>query len=125
MSQLAGKPAHYRIILPIHLFLVGVNVILQGTIRLGQSVIHRNEFPSVIYNAVGVSPRYVFFMFIAEAFVYAVVGTMLGYLLSQATGRILTRFDMTGGLNMTFTSITTIYASLAVGATVFLSGRAV
>lgn len=74
-----------------------------------------------VYNAVGIAPRYVFFMFFAEAFVYAVVGSLLGYLLSQATGRILTALDLAGGMKMTFTSITTIYASLAVGATVFLS----
>lgn len=74
-----------------------------------------------VYNAVGIAPRYVFFMFIAEAFVYAVVGSILGYLISQGTGKILTVFNLTGGLNMTFTSITTIYASLTVAAAVFLS----
>ncbi|HPK01604.1 MAG TPA: ABC transporter permease [Candidatus Sumerlaeota bacterium] len=74
-----------------------------------------------VYNAVGIAPRYVFFMFIAEAFVYSVVGTVLGYLLSQGVGRILTELDLTGGLNMTYTSINTIYASLAVAAAVFIS----
>lgn len=75
----------------------------------------------LIYNAIGIAPRYVFFIFMAEAFVYAVVGTMLGYLLSQSTGSLLTALNLTGGLNMSFTSITTIYASLAVAATVFIS----
>lgn len=75
----------------------------------------------VVYNAVGIAPRYVFFMFFAEAFVYAVVGSVLGYLFSQGVGRILTALHFTGGMNMTFTSITTIYASLAIAAAVFLS----
>ncbi len=74
-----------------------------------------------VYNAVGIAPRYVFFMFFAEAFVYAVVGSVLGYLLSQGTGRILTELNFTGGLNMTFTSLTTIYASLTIAAAVFVS----
>jgi hypothetical protein len=74
-----------------------------------------------VYNAVGIAPRYVFFMFFAEAFVYAVVGSVLGYILSQGTGRILTSLDLTGGLNMTFTSISTIFASLAITAAVFIS----
>ncbi len=74
-----------------------------------------------VYNAVGIAPRYIFFMFFAEAFVYAVVGSVLGYLLSQGTGSILTLTGNTGGLNMTFTSATTIYASLAIAASVFLS----
>lgn len=74
-----------------------------------------------VYNAVGIAPRYVFFMFIAEAFVYAVVGSVLGYLLSQGTGRVLTMLDFTGGLNMTYTSLATIYASLTIAGAVFLS----
>jgi hypothetical protein len=74
-----------------------------------------------VYNAVGIAPRYIFFMFFAEAFVYAVVGSVLGYVLSQGTGTILTLTGHTGGLNMTFTSATTIYASLAIAASVFLS----
>ena len=74
-----------------------------------------------VYNAVGIAPRYIFFMFFAEAFVYAVVGSVLGYLLSQGTGRILTALQWTGGLNMTFTSMATIYVSMAIAACVFLS----
>jgi hypothetical protein len=74
-----------------------------------------------VYNAVGIAPRYVVAMFLAEAFVYAVVGSVLGYLLSQGVGRALSALDLTGGLNMTFTSIATIYASLAIAAAVFIS----
>ncbi|NQU42050.1 ABC transporter permease, partial [bacterium] len=74
-----------------------------------------------VYNAVGIAPRYVFFMFFTEAFVYAVVGAVGGYLLSQGTGRILTELGLTGGLNMTFTSVTTIYASLTITLAVFIS----
>lgn len=74
-----------------------------------------------VYNAVGIAPRYVFAMFFAEAFVYVVVGSVLGYLLSQGTGRVLTMLDLTGGLNMTFASLTTIYASLTIALAVFVS----
>jgi hypothetical protein len=74
-----------------------------------------------VYNAVGIAPRYVFFMFMAEAMVYAVVGSVLGYLLSQGTGRILTELGWTGGMNMTYASLSTIYASLTIMAAVFVS----
>ena len=74
-----------------------------------------------VYNAVGIAPRYVFFMFFAEAIVYAVVGAVMGYLMSQGVGRILTELNMTGGMNMTFTSLTTIYASLAIAGATFIS----
>jgi len=74
-----------------------------------------------VYNAVGIAPRYIFFMFFAEAFVYSVVGAVLGYLLAQGTGYVLTLLDLTGGLNMTFAGPSTIIASLAVSAAVFFS----
>lgn len=74
-----------------------------------------------VYSSVGIAPRHIFFMFFTEATVYAVVGSVLGYLLSQGTGRVLMLLDFTGGLNMTFASASTIYASLAIGASVFIS----
>jgi len=74
-----------------------------------------------VYNAVGIAPRYIFFMFFAEAFVYSVTGAMLGYLLSQGTGSFLTLMGWTGGLNMNFTSLATVYASLTIAGAVFLS----
>jgi len=84
------------------------------------SVYERRE-EIFVYNAVGIAPRYIFFMFIAEAFVYAVMGAVLGYVLSQGVGRILTEIGLTGGLNMTFAGLNSIYASLAVMAAVFIS----
>jgi hypothetical protein len=74
-----------------------------------------------VYNAVGIAPRYVFFMFIAEAMVYAVVGALLGYILSQGTGRVLTLLGWTGGMDMNFTSLSTVYASLTIAGAALVS----
>lgn len=74
-----------------------------------------------VYNAVGIAPNHVFFMFMAEACVYAVMGAMLGYILSQGTGRLLTALHWTGGMNMDYSSMETIYASLAIMTAVLLS----
>jgi len=74
-----------------------------------------------VHNSVGIAPRHVFFMSFTEAAVYAVVGSVLGYLLSQGTGRVLSMVNFTGGLNMTFASASAIYASLAIAASVFVS----
>ena len=74
-----------------------------------------------VYNSLGIAPRHVFFMFLSEALVYAVVGSILGYTLSQGTGRILTALDMTGGFNMSFTSLSTVYASLTLFGAVLIS----
>jgi hypothetical protein len=100
----------------IPLIIAAITVL--NTIR--GSVYERKE-EIFVYNAVGIAPKHIFFMFFAEAFVYAVVGSVLGYILSQGTGRLLTAIDLTGGLNMTFTSLGTIYASLTIAASVFVS----
>ncbi len=84
------------------------------------SVYERKE-EIFVYNAVGIAPIYVFFMFMAEALVYAVVGSVLGYLLSQGTGRVLMILGWTGGMNMTFTSWSTVAVSVAIAVCVFLS----
>ncbi len=74
-----------------------------------------------VYNAVGIAPKYIFFMFVAEALVYSVVGAVLGYLLSQGVGRLLTLLGLTGGVNMNFTTVTCVHASLAIAAATLLS----
>ena len=100
----------------IPLFIAAMTVL--NTMR-GSVYERRDEI--FVYNAVGIAPRYIFAMFFSEAFVYAVVGSILGFLLSQGLGRALTVLGWTGGMSMTFTSINTIYASLAIMAAVFIS----
>ena len=79
----------------------------------------RNEI--YVYNAVGIAPRYIFFMFVAEALVYSVVGTVTGCLLAQGVGRLLALLGVTGGMDVNFASLTTVYASLAIAAATLLS----
>jgi hypothetical protein len=100
----------------VPLLLAGLTVLntMRGSVYERRSEIY-------VYNAVGISPRYVLVMFLSEAFVYIVVGSVLGYLFSQGIGRVLSELGMTGGLNMTFTSLATIYASLAIAAAVLIS----
>ncbi len=100
----------------IPLIIAGLTVL--NTMK-GSVYERRNEI--FVYNAVGIAPRHVFFMFVAESLVYAVVGVVLGYVLAQGTGRVLTALDLTGGLNMNFTSLSTVYASLAIAGATMLS----
>jgi hypothetical protein len=86
-----------------------------------RSSVYERKSEIYVYNAVGIAPNHVFFIFMAEALVYAVVGAMLGYLLSQGTGRILMALGWTGGLNMDYSSIETVYASIAIMGAVMLS----
>jgi hypothetical protein len=73
-----------------------------------------------VYNAVGIAPRYIFFIFIAESLVYAVVGSVLGYVFSLGAGRLVTLFGPSG-MSMNFTSSTCVYASLAIAGATLLS----
>ena len=130
-----GKPAYYAIdgvayygsrqratsfagllelLVPIIIAALTVFSTMRGSVYERRSEIY-------VYNAVGIAPNHVFFMFMAEACVYAVVGAVLGYILSQGTGRLLTVLNFTGGLNMDYSSIETIYASLAIMGSVLLS----
>jgi hypothetical protein len=86
-----------------------------------KSSVYERKGEIYVYNSIGIAPRYIFLMFMAEAFVYAVVGAVVGYLLSQTCGWILSEFNFTGGLSMTYASLSTIYASLAIMGAVFLS----
>lgn len=74
-----------------------------------------------VYNAVGIAPRYIFFMFVAEALVYSVVGTVAGCLMAQGVGRLLHTLGVTVGMDMNFASLTMVYASLAIAAATLLS----
>jgi hypothetical protein len=130
-----GKPAYYavdgmsyfgsrqrvrtlagllQLIVPLLIAALTVFNTMRGSVYERRSEIY-------VYNAVGIAPNHVFFMFMAEACVYAVVGAMCGYVLSQTMGRILTALGLTGGLNMDYSSIETIYASLAIMVAVLLS----
>lgn len=86
-----------------------------------RSSVYERRDEIYVYNAVGVAPHHVFFIFMAEACVYAVIGALAGYLLSQAIGRGLTAVGWTSGLNLDYSSIETIYASLALVAATLLS----
>ena len=90
------------------------------------SVYERQKEISV-YSAVGLSPRHVFYLFLAESLVYAVIGVVAGYLLglglqwfSHTAGDLL-------GLTINYSSRSAIYVCvtlmLAVVASTFFPAR--
>ncbi len=103
-----------ELLVPILIAALTVFSTMRGSVYERRSEIY-------VYNAVGIAPNHVFFMFMAEACVYAVVGAVMGYILSQGTGRLLTVLNLTGGMKMDYSSIETIYASLAIMGAVLLS----
>jgi hypothetical protein len=116
-----GKRARERSFAGMMEMLIPLIIAAMTVLNTMRGSVYERRDEIFVYNAVGIAPRYIFAMFFSEAFVYAIVGSILGFLLSQGVGRTLTALGWTGGLNMTFTSINTIYASLAIMAAVFIS----
>lgn len=74
-----------------------------------------------IYSSVGLAPLHIALLFVAEACVYAVLGTTLGYLLGQALGKVLLGLGLLQGLTLNYSSLAAIGAALAVMGVVLLS----
>ncbi len=76
------------------------------------------------FSALGLSPKDVSILFFAESGVYAVIGGLGGYLLSQLTNAVLIALSKRGLLQapeMNFSSMTTVYTILIVMLIVLLS----
>ena len=74
-----------------------------------------------IYSAVGLAPVHISFLFIAEACVYAVLGTVSGYLLGQGVIKILLWQEWLQGLNVNYSALSTVISSAMVMVVVLIS----
>ncbi len=74
-----------------------------------------------IYSAVGLAPNHIAALFLAEAAVFATLGAVLGYLIGQVLVLGLYEQGLLGGLELNYSSLSAISATLIVMATVFLS----
>jgi hypothetical protein len=84
------------------------------------SVYERKE-EIYVYNAVGLNPFHVFFLFIAEACVYAVVGALGGYLVANFAGKIVGLIGLSAGLTINYSSIYAVMYSVVIMVAVLLS----
>ncbi|MBI2503531.1 MAG: ABC transporter permease [Candidatus Latescibacteria bacterium] len=74
-----------------------------------------------IYSSVGLAPRHIAWLFVAESCVYAVLGVTLGYILGQGAGKILLWAGLAGGINLNYSSLAAIAAALLVMGVVLVS----
>ncbi|BCM92409.1 hypothetical protein IAD21_04288 [Abditibacteriota bacterium] len=74
-----------------------------------------------IYSSIGLAPIHVAALFIAEAVVYAVLGSISGYLIAQVTAKIITATNALPGITLNYSSSSAVLATLIVMATVLLS----
>ncbi|MBL7223979.1 MAG: ABC transporter permease, partial [Candidatus Brocadiae bacterium] len=74
-----------------------------------------------IYSSVGLAPTHIGALFLAEACVFATVGAVAGYLIGQTVAGVVLHFGWLGAITLNYSSVSTIYSSLVVMVTVFLS----
>ncbi|HEX8463549.1 MAG TPA: FtsX-like permease family protein, partial [Abditibacterium sp.] len=74
-----------------------------------------------IYSSIGLAPIHVATLFIAEAIVYAVLGSISGYLIAQAVAKIITATGALRGITLNYSSSSAVLATLIVMLTVLLS----
>ncbi len=74
-----------------------------------------------IYSSVGLAPNHIAALFMAEAGVFATLGAVFGYLIGQVLVLVLYNQGLLGGLELNYSSLSAISATLIVMATVFLS----
>jgi len=67
-----------------------------------------------VFNAVGLSPRHILWLFLAEALVYAVVGVVGGYLFAQGVGAIINNLQILEGLTMNYSSLSGIVVAMVI-----------
>ena len=82
--------------------------------------VHERAREIAIYSSVGLAPRHIGFLFLAESCVYAVMGAIAGYLLGTFLGKAVSMFDIPG-LTLNYSSLSAVFSTLVVMATVLLS----
>ncbi|NQT94576.1 MAG: FtsX-like permease family protein, partial [Lentisphaerae bacterium] len=86
---------------------------------LGSVYERRSEI--AVYNAVGLNPTHIGIFFLAEAFVYSVIGSVGGYLLGQVLSIGLNKFGLVSDINLNFSSLSVVYVILFTISIVLLS----
>jgi len=73
------------------------------------------------FNAVGLAPKHVSNLFMAEASAYAVVGAVLGYVLGQTAAQTIGAWGLLEGLELNYSSLSAVLALGLVMVVVMLS----
>ena len=97
--------------------LIAATIILNT--MLGSVFERKSEI--AIYNAVGLNPTHIGMFFLAESFVYSVIGSVGGYLIGQMMTIFLTRTGLITEINLNFSSLSVVYVILFTVGVVLLS----
>ena len=77
-----------------------------------------------IYTSLGLAPRHVGVLFVAEAATYGLMGSIFGYVVGQGLAKVLTHFDLMGGITLNYSGSSVIMTMGVVMAVVVLSAIA-
>jgi predicted lysophospholipase L1 biosynthesis ABC-type transport system permease subunit len=98
-------------------------LLLAGLIVLNTMMgsVHERVREISIFSSVGLAPVHIAALFVAEAFVVAIVGVVLGYLLAQAVAAVLLSSGTLAGLSLNYSSSAAVGACIIVIVAVMLS----
>jgi len=82
--------------------------------------VHERAREIGIYSSVGLAPRHIGALFLAESCVYAVIGAISGFLLGTVVGKVVSVFAIPG-LTLNYSSLSAVFSTFIVMATVLLS----
>lgn len=74
-----------------------------------------------VFNAVGLNPTHIGLFFLAESFVYGILGSVGGYLIGQVLSIFLNRYGWVEDINLNFSSLSVAYVILFTITIVLLS----
>ncbi len=74
-----------------------------------------------VYNAVGLNPHHIGMFFLAESFVYGVIGSVGGYLIGQVMSIVINQMGVVKGINLNYSSLSVAYVILFTIGIVLLS----
>ncbi|HET6381834.1 MAG TPA: FtsX-like permease family protein [Armatimonadota bacterium] len=74
-----------------------------------------------IFSSIGLAPNHVAMLFLAESFVYSIIGAVLGYVLGQSVTKLISTYHLLEGLSLNFSSVSGVLSTILVVAVVMLS----
>lgn len=74
-----------------------------------------------IFSSIGLAPGHIATLFMAEAFVYAILGAIFGYLVGQGAAKIITEAELLQGLFLNYSSVSAVASTSIVIGVVLLS----
>jgi hypothetical protein len=88
-----------------------IPLIIAGTIILNTMLgsVYERRREIAVYNAVGLNPTHIALFFLAESFVYGVIGSVAGYLIGQVLAISLRSLGLVKDINVNFSSLIVIY----------------